>query len=75
MLLDGAEDFELADRMLAVGIPTGVHSDVVYPWNGDRLNSNAMALAAKHDVWLLRRAPRVVRDRSRASSFSSRLGL
>lgn len=31
MLLDGAEDFELADRMLAVEIPTGLHSDVVYP--------------------------------------------
>ena len=31
MLLDGAEDFELAERMLAVEIPTGLHSDVVYP--------------------------------------------
>jgi hypothetical protein len=31
MLLDGAEGFELAERMLAVGIPTGLHSDVVYP--------------------------------------------
>jgi hypothetical protein len=66
MLLDGAEDFELAERMLAVGIPTGLHSDVVYPVEWGPVDSNAIALAAKHDVWFLlfgerRRLPAIAR--------------